>query len=476
MNFLTAKKMILLMSIILLFITTGCEKELTPESFLSGYDFGETKRDKAEGIFEFTLDALSEGYSYLEVKERTYGFSFHQLKKHYKKKVENAADYTEIFYYIDEMISILNDKHTVLSHEQMEVYKNVPFTLNHEENEIFVDTLHPEWAKQFGKLNSGMKIVSIDNKPIDVILQMVRDKSGYQYVRDQKMLVKNLFVLYSFYFKSSEENPEVLIIIEKKNGEQRKLTVQYYPAKGFPGDLYMAYGEKYEKGIEAGFYLDGQVGYVDINTFSPKYYKENFIEHSNEILESVQEADTIILDIRNNPGGDFTKLGKNILSHFIDHEALLCAKEFKNSKFLHVFGQGSRHYPGQADLEGKFYPKKEIKITPAGKNNFSDKTVYLLVDRQIMSAADMFLNCYSDFGIGKIVGRTRQSNSGQPIRVDLPLKTKLSFCSLKMYSSSGKIIEDRLIEPNIHVEYCYQNELDDTDHILNAALDDFQTD
>ena len=138
--------------------------------------------------------------------------------------------------------------------------------------------------------------------------------------------------------------------------------------------------KQYMKGKKLYHPLDSKVYYGTIEdgdrTYVYIYYTDFGTDWNSYvykyILPLMEEADGIILDIRDNPGGS-GEIGLRLAGHFFD------TKE-------HVGYYATKSGPGHND----FNEKEELYVEPIKSANWSNKPTMLLTNRNVYSTANLF--------------------------------------------------------------------------------------
>ena len=178
----------------------------------------------------------------------------------------------------------------------------------------------------------------------------------------------------------------------------------------------------------------GKVGYIEISVFSANTYDQ--FKRNLEKLED-KKIDSLIIDVRNNPGGHLYQ-AKKILSMFFDKKTVLYQLKNKKNKAKKVYSlsKQSRKYPIVILANGGSASASEVLIT-CFKDNYKNAT---------------FIG-EKTYGKGTIQ-RSKSLNSG----------TSVKYTIERWVSSKGKDINGKGIEPD------YKIELDD-EYISNPSFD-----
>jgi C-terminal processing protease CtpA/Prc len=172
-----------------------------------------------------------------------------------------------------------------------------------------------------------------------------------------------------------------------KNGNDLHFNVLYRPSEEEEKPVnekemlkkYDAINKQYNYGFEKVMRLDGNIGYIEYTGF-PEGNKS-----AQEILDAtmnfVSNTNALIIDLRNNRGGD-GKMVELFLSYFFE----------KKIKLNEV-------YTRYNDKTTKSYTTKKVN-----GQKYLDKPVYILVNNKTISAAEAFAYNLQQNKIAKIIG------------------------------------------------------------------------
>ena len=191
------------------------------------------------------------------------------------------------------------------------------------------------------------------------------------------------------------------------------------------GETY--YGQDYVNGLVYSMYLNtsegkddykGDKGFItrsgilygtierEGKKFAYIYYDDFSVEIKSidykYIDPVVQEADAIIFDVRNNPGGS-GELGLEMAGHFMTEETLVGYSTYKT-------GHG----------HDDFAEPLEMHCKPAEEYNWADKQTALLTNRGVYSTANLFAAAMKHAPNVIQVGQTSGGGGGLPMTHFLP--------------------------------------------------------
>ncbi len=131
------------------------------------------------------------------------------------------------------------------------------------------------------------------------------------------------------------------------------------------------------RSVDAGFMLDDKTGYIKVNHFAEKTYKE-FMEKLDPMV-SKQGMRNLVIDLRGNPGGYVSK-AVDILNQF-----------FKNKEKILVYTEGLHSFRNDYKTNGQaFYDIEKISV---------------LIDESSASASEIVAGALQDWDRAVIVGR-----------------------------------------------------------------------
>ena len=185
-----------------------------------------------------------------------------------------------------------------------------------------------------------------------------------------------------------------------------------------------------------------KIGYINISVFASNTY-----EQFNKSLKSLekQDIDSLIIDVRNNPGGHLNQVEK-ILSLFFNKKTVLYQLDTKVS------------------IEKKY-------STGDGKRKYE---VVVLVNEGSASASEILASCFKEnYKNAKIVGTTTYGKGTIQNALELSTGVTVKYTVQKWLTSKGEWINEVGIEPDVVVGQCeeYYSTLSDEDDVqLQKAL------
>ncbi|PHI21166.1 carboxyl-terminal protease [Lewinellaceae bacterium SD302] len=180
--------------------------------------------------------------------------------------------------------------------------------------------------------------------------------------------------------------------------------------------------------VDAAYMLDEKTAYIKINRFSGTTYTEFMTELERLIKED--DAEDLILDLRENPGG------------YLDHATKLLSQLFEERGKLLVY------------TEGASSPRKDYKSN--GQAFYTLGEVAVLINGGSASASEIVAGAVQDQDRGIVVGRRSFGKGLVQEQYDLSDGSALRLTVARFYTPSGRSIQRSYEEG----EEEYRSELD----------------
>lgn len=190
---------------------------------------------------------------------------------------------------------------------------------------------------------------------------------------------------------------------------------------------------------------NGKVGYIYYPSFTESVSSDNI----DLIINRFKDKEGIILDVRNNGGGEVTNVF-TLVSRFADIKR-------------HVYTSYIKTGPGHEDFSGP--NKVYISSAPV---NFT-KPVCVLTNRNSYSATSFFVLAMREFPKVTIIGDTTGGGLGAPTGAELPNGWSFRFSGSKTISVDGQNYEDG-IPPDIPLNLSSSEVKRGHDNIIDKAI------
>ncbi len=191
--------------------------------------------------------------------------------------------------------------------------------------------------------------------------------------------------------------------------------------------------------------LDNNIGYVYCGSFTTSIGEGAL----NQILRRFATCNGIIIDVRNNGGGNLTTAQK-LASRFTNEKRL-------TGYISHKTGQGRQDF--SAPIPVYIEPSDNIRW---------QKKVAVLTNRRSYSATNDFVNIMRAFPNVIIVGDKTGGGSGLPFTSEIPNGWSIRFSASPMYNAQMQQIEFG-IEPDVSVNITSEDYNKGIDTIIETA-------
>ncbi len=189
---------------------------------------------------------------------------------------------------------------------------------------------------------------------------------------------------------------------------------------------------------------DGQVGYIYVGSFEQVVSANNMAY----ILRSFKDCKGVIVDVRDNGGGDLEN-AYQLAATFFRQDTTVGYWQHKN-------GRGHNDF---SSLEPQQLRKSKMPSTWL-------RPVVVLCNRKTYSAANFFVSIMRYAYNSAIMGGVSGGGGGMPLSYELPNGWTVRFSSIRMFDASKNSIEPG-ISPDVFVEDDPQT---NQDEIIDAAV------
>ena len=191
--------------------------------------------------------------------------------------------------------------------------------------------------------------------------------------------------------------------------------------------------------------LDDNIGYVRYSSFQSGFGDGNL----DDILSYLMLCRALIIDIRNNGGGDLTYAEK-LAARFTDEKVLV-------GYMRHKTGKGHNDF---SDMDPKY-------LEPSSRLRWH-RPVCLLTNRSVFSAANEFTMYMKALPLVTVVGDRTGGGAGMPFSSSLPNGWSVRFSACPMYDAQRQTTEFG-IDPDYNVSLKDEDFLRGEDTIIEFA-------
>ena len=200
--------------------------------------------------------------------------------------------------------------------------------------------------------------------------------------------------------------------------------------------------------------LPGKIGYIVLNTLREAAVIDDF----RAAFGDIEKTDGLIIDIRNNHGGNVNysdKILGCLTNRAVDTET--------------IESPVYRTWIGTTGL--MLHRRQSItrRLQPDGSLWYRNP-VALLIGPHTASAAESFAVAFDVMRRGKMIGQPTAGTNGQPVSVSLPGGGFASIASTRVRYANGKGFMFTGVKPDIYIQPRLADLRDRRDVVLTAAL------
>ena len=181
------------------------------------------------------------------------------------------------------------------------------------------------------------------------------------------------------------------------------------------------------KSVDANYMINDSLGYIKLNRFAESSYKE-FITALKTLKKT--GAKSLVLDLRNNPGG-FITIANQIVDEFIEADKLI------------LFTKNKR-----GDIEKRFSTEKGL---------FKNNAIYVLINESSASASEILAGALQDNDKGTIIGRRSFGKGLVQREMELGDGSAIRLTVSKYYTPTGRSIQRNYSKGNNNYYNEYYN-------------------
>jgi carboxyl-terminal processing protease len=362
-----------------------------------------------------------------------------QLYLSYLPRVRQSSSTFEYYLLLQELYAQLKDAHTnVYLPEPLydQIYARPQIQTRMIEEKVIIINVWDDDLRAKG-VKEGLEIISIDGLHVR------------QYAEKYVVPYQSSSSIQDLITRTYEYS-----LLNGKKGDSIELEVQDSMGKNSKIVLPRIFTNTSRRPILEFRVLSGNIAYVALNTFAAREVVKDFAS----IFATVKASDALILDLRNNDGGNSNN-GYDILGYLLARP--FRTSNWKTLQYLPVFRAWGKP-------EAWFVSNNNTHLSKTVE--VYEKPVVVLTSSRTISAAEDFCVAFDYAKRGVIIGEKTAGSSGQPLIIALPgggtarIRTKHD-----MYPNSKEFV-DVGINPDIEVSPTVEDERANRDTVLEAAL------
>jgi C-terminal processing protease CtpA/Prc len=433
--------------------------------------------DKVFGLSKFWQE-VNYNFAYLNKINRSSWDSAYKALIPQVEATRNDYDYYRL---LEKFCALLKDGHTEITMPPIEglnfmnnTFGDYLIVLKRVDNKVIIKRT---WKKDLEKFPLGSEIIEVNGLPTE---QYIRDSvacyisSSTDYVRADiatGMLLRGA------------PGSGFSIKIKKPNGELASYSLTHAKTND---SIFYPMLEKYldeqKKDLLQFKVFDNNIAYVALNSFSNPKIDTLF----EKLLPSLEKSKGVIIDLRNNGGGD-DGVAFNILRHFINDTMILGSASTlrRFDPFLRAIGRNVKITDTAGDPD-----KRDAWLLYNGYAVYSKPGIYqlkiekeikkisapvaILIGMNTESAAEDFLIAADNQKHIVTIGEPSAGSSGMPYRFNLPGGGSARICVKKDTYPDGREFVGYGIQPGIKVAPTVKDYLENRDVVLETAIKYFE--
>ncbi|MDE7443607.1 MAG: S41 family peptidase [Muribaculaceae bacterium] len=202
--------------------------------------------------------------------------------------------------------------------------------------------------------------------------------------------------------------------------------------------------------------LRGNIGLLKVSSFQDSDFDRALFD---KLYKQILETDALIIDIRDNGGGNSAHA-----DYLISH---LCADPILQGRWKSPMYIAAHASWGRSP---EWYSQIAESILPVEGKDIYDKPIVLLVNSTTFSSAENFCISFKGAKRGKIIGTPTGGSTGNPIFIDLGGGISCGICTKYEFDVEGNDFIGVGIQPDIVVEEDVDLFMKDEDNVVEKAL------
>lgn len=375
---------------------------------------------------------------------------------------ENDYQYYQI---LKKFAASLRDGHTQVydNGQFFEFTDYVPLSIQDFNEKIYIT--HVRKNANLDSTWVGAEIIKIDALPTLDYLK----KNVFPYISASTK--QHLWMQSTYKIQSGFKDQLFIVTIKKQDGSIEDIELKRNgEATRTANDEYWGIPRNYSREIVDLKWINNDIAWICFNRFSPE---EEAIKAFDNIVEKLDEAKAVIIDLRENGGGS-TRVAWHLQKYLSKENSFLnYAWETRiNDAVKKANGNWKDEYKDHfLNKALRFEPPEEVFVVDSIKR--IDVDIVILTSRYTFSAAEDFLvNIYDVPDRPLIIGEETGGSTGSPLVVpDLPGGGYARICTRRIcYPISGKRFVNQGVKPDIEVKPTIEDYLNDKDVVLDRAI------
>jgi hypothetical protein len=441
--------------------------------------------------FEYLYNYMERNYPFLSVKSRTHGYNWLDLRSVFETRITNAQDNTEFLAIIASACLALQNRHTAVMPPSVVASTASDYADLYPVNMVFCEAavdaadywnsiynsysadlygwiydadivydrgeyiLRDYSASLHDLYGDDITIIEVDGVPIDDAIDTCYDKDyiEYDYYRSKRYLR----AIYPLHFGNSA-------VFTIRNATGYETGISFSVVAGQARSPYTYPGTP----VVTATYPGDSVGYLYVGSFGDTV--DQYYDTVIDFYEQIENYDYLIIDVRGNTGGYYSKWIDGIVEPLIQSEIVHTqhlayrtdpyVQYMQAGQLTTIIPKSQFSYLPPEVLTSEFQIHQNIMTySPLGEINF-DGEIAVLTDSVVYSAAEGFTNFCKDYNFATLYG-THTGGDGiivSPLYFILPnSKLVISSASACGLDATGHANEEVKTAPDVFYESAFGN-------------------
>ncbi len=382
-------------------------------------------------------------------------------------KIIAAESDFEYFMELRKLCAKLKDGHTNIYLPKGLISENrdrFPLKLKAVNSRAIVENVSTEFAELIPR---GSEILSVDGKSVARMME----EDIYPYISTSAPHMYPVIAIESYQRNAvgvltGPNNSVGTVVIETPDGEKRTIEL---PRNRDDGVVNWQY-EAVKHTVVEFKWLENSQAYIALNSFSNNDVVDGFMEH----LPELYKAKSIIVDLRNNGGGNSNHAAE-ILKMFTD-------KPFSTSKWKTPIHNGAYKAWGKfADVaenleqyrnyyEGHEFEEHDASTYAPSEGEKLEVPTVFLIGHSTASAAEDILIMADEIEHITMIGEPTYGSTGQPLMMEMPGGGRARVSAKRDYYKDGREFIGVGVLPDIEIKRTVSAVRDDKDEGLERAV------
>ncbi len=346
-----------------------------------------------EKSFTKLWQAMEDAYPYFELK----GVNWKQTYETYHPMVLEVANDQEFYQVIAHMLGDLEDAHSDVVSPYMD--KRLYASVINLGDLAIIDQIG--YSAEMAGLRPGMVVRKVAGKPIEELVSEIDislNEASTPWAKKIRAYNQLLAV-------PEDENEKLIVTVMDKNGKEMEVDIQQLSA---PSGWVSTFNIQKTQSV-SWKKINEDVGYIRIDRLWNN--NDDVVNEFDMALNKLMETQGIILDLRQNGGGD-SRIAEKIAGRFLDQTFTYGHDEFQKRLY-------------------KFAWRKSVNYSVKPRGDIYQGKLVVLTDYPVMSSAEWLVGALIDSGRAISIGRVTGGSTGNGYPIFLTRwKSEIFHCGI----------------------------------------------